>query len=181
MICHKCGFENKGGDKICSKCEALLDYHEINANNIDISGLALAEENDAGMMVQPSKGSGRKLIVLSVVVLLVVAVAIFIPKYLSQDRARVILEAITVTRNAMETYVKQHRVWPASERDISRSVGSLQSEVMIVISRGVIELSIPEEPGKTATISPAIKQGRIVWSCDNGGIGPEYLPAGCFK
>ena len=179
MICYKCGFENKGGDKICSKCEALLDYHEIDAKKIDISGLALAEEDETKSVTKSSSGLGGKLVVLSVIILLGVVAAIFIPKYFSQARAEMILEAITVTRNGVEAYVKEHRVWPASESDISPGV--IKSKVKIVIRRGVIELSIPEEPGKKATISPSIKQGRITWSCDNGGIGPEYLPVGCFQ
>lgn len=181
MICHKCGFENKGGDKICSKCEALLDYHEINADKIDISGLALADENDAKAVVKSSKGPAGKLVALAVVVLLGVAAAIFIPKYLSQVRAEAILDAITVTRNGVEAYVKEHRVWPESESDIEQGFGAFKPEIVIVIKRGVIALSIAEEPGKTATISPTIKRGRVVWSCDNGGIGLGYLPVGCFK
>ena len=108
-----------------------------------------------------------------------VAAAIFVPKHFSQTRAEVILEAITVARNGVEAYVKEHRVWPASESDISPGV--IKPEVKIVIRKGVIELSIPEEPGKKATISPSIRQGRIVWRCENGGIGPEYLPVGCFQ
>lgn len=179
MICYKCGFENKGGDKICSQCNALLDYHEIDAKKIDISGLALAEEDDTTTVTKSSNGVGGKLVVLIVILLLGVAAAIFIPKYFSQARAEVILEAITVTRNGVEAYVKEHRVWPASESDISPGV--IKPEVKIVIRKGVIELSIPEEPGKKATISPSIRQGRIVWRCENGGIGPEYLPVGCFQ
>ena len=51
----------------------------------------------------------------------------------------------------------------------------------VEIFHGVIELSITEAPGKKAVLSPSVRNKKIVWECDNGGIGPEYLPAGCFK
>ena len=182
MICYKCQFENKGGDKICSKCGALLDYHEIDAKNIDISGLALAEEVDADTEAPSSKGIASKMIILFVLVAIAVAAAIFIPKYLSEVRAGVILEAITSARNGVEAYVKEHRVWPASESDIKPGLTeTLKSEITIVIKKGVIELSIKEEPGKKATISPSVVQGRVKWRCENGGIGQQYLPPGCFQ
>lgn len=183
MICYKCGYENRGGDKICSKCNALLDYHEIDPNNIDISGLALAEDDDdKGQVEKSSRGPGSKILIAVIIITIIVTGAIFIPDYLSRARAATILEAITSARSGVEAYVKQHRLWPASERDISPGVPEhLKAEVGLVIKKGVIELSIPEEPGKKAMIRPSIVKGRIVWKCENGGIGPEYLPIGCFK
>lgn len=182
MICYKCQFENKGGDKICSKCGALLDYHEIDAKKIDISGLALEEEDNASDVTTSSKGIGGKLVILFVLVVAGVAAAIFIPKYLSEARAGVILEAITAARSGVETYVREHRVWPASESDIKPVLTeTLKSEITIVIKKGIIELSIKEEPGKKATISPSVVQGRVKWRCENGGIGQQYLPPGCFQ
>jgi hypothetical protein len=182
MICYKCGFENKAGDKICTKCNALLDYHEIDANNIDVSGLSLVGDEDEKEGAKKSMGMGNKLIILSVIIIIGVAAAIFIPQYLSQVKAGTILEGITAARSGVEAYVKQHRVWPANENDISPGIPEhIKTEVTLVVSKGKIKISIPEEPGKVAVISPSIQKGRVIWSCDNGGIGPEYLPIGCFK
>lgn len=183
MICYKCGYENKGGDKICSKCMALLDYREIDAKKIDISGLALTEEDVEEQVEKKTTGSGgRKVVIAGIVAVTIAAAVVFIPQYLVQAKAVTILEAITFARQGVESYVKQHRRWPATESDIQSGVPEyLATEVKVVIKRGVIVLSIPEEPGKQATISPSVKKGRVVWDCENGGIGPEYLPLGCFK
>lgn len=183
MICHKCGNDNKGGGRICNRCNALLDLHEIDMNNIDVSGLALAEDEDEKKPEKKSIGGlPVKIVLAGIVVVIGVVAAILLPDYLSQARAAIILEAITTARNGVEVYVKEHRVWPASETDInSRMPDHIKTDVTLVVRKGVIELSIPEEPGKKATLTPTIKKGRIIWKCDNGGIGSEYLPVGCYR
>lgn len=183
MICYKCGYENKGGDKFCSRCKAVLDYHEIDAKKIDISGLSLAEKEGVEDLVEkPSRHAGSKVAIAGIIIAFIVVAAILVPNYLSRAKTATILEAITSARKGVEAYVREHRVWPATESDIKLGSSEyLKTEIELVIKKGVITLSIPEEPGKKATISPSIKKGRIVWECDNGGIGPEYLPIGCFK
>ena len=180
MICHKCGYENKGGDKICGKCKTLLDFHDIRADNIDTSGLALAEEENDKVVEDKAKPKGRALlVVVAIAVIVAVAAAFYIPQQLSQVRAKSILEAVTAARSSVEAHVKEHRVWPASENDLRPSLPA--ADVGIAIKKGVISLRIYEEPGKTAIISPTVVDGRIVWRCENGGIGQQYLPLGCFK
>ena len=183
MICQKCGFENKGGDKFCGSCNAVLDYHDIDVKNIDISGLSLSGDEDAKAQGAKSPmGLISIIIIVGAIISIAVAAALYVPNYLSQARAEIILEAITAARSGVEGYVKEHRVWPATEEDIVSGMPEhLKAEVGLVIRKGIIELSIPEEPGKVAIIRPSISKSRVVWACDNGGIGPEYLPVGCFK
>lgn len=183
MICYKCGYENRGGEKFCSRCKALLDYQEIDPRKIDISGLSLAEKNEVEEFVEkPSRQVGSKVIIAGIIIALIVAAAVLVPSYLTKVKAESILEVITSARNGVEAYVKENRVWPATERDIKSGAAEyLKTDIELVIKKGVITLSIPEETGKKATFSPSIKKGRIVWKCDNGGIGSEYLPIGCFK
>ena len=183
MICHKCGYENKGGDKICGRCNAVLDYHKIDAENIDISDLSLAVDEDAKAQGGKSPmGIVSKTIIAALIVAIGLAAAIIIPDRLSRAKSEVILEAITLARTGVEAYVKEHRVWPATEKDIRPGIPEpLKADVGLAIRKGVIELHLAEEPGKVAIVRPAISNGRVFWTCDNGGIGPEYLPIGCFK
>jgi len=179
MICQKCGYENPGGDKICSKCNTLLDFHDIRADHIDTSGLAI--ENEESEKVSEDKAPKGKalLVVVALAVIAAVAAAIIVPQQLSKARAEGILEAITAARGSVEAHVKEHRVWPASENDLQPSLPA--ADVDIAIKKGVINLRIYEEPGKTAIISPSVENGRVVWQCESGGIGQQYLPLGCFK
>jgi len=126
--------------------------------------------------------NGVSVVLAAAILTAIIAVPLF-QSYMSNTKAERITDVITSARTKIESYAIKNKKWPRSERDISFNVpADMVGELDLVVVKGIIELGVEQEPGKTARFVPSVnKKGHIVWKCEHGDIDSSYLPLACYK